>query len=413
MTGYGYIPVVWQRQNGDCGNRAGTHGGRLNGDSGGHDFSRGSIPRNILSLALPMTAAQLINVLYSVVDRIYLGQLPGHLALTGLGLTMPIVSIVMGFANLCGTGGAPLCSIHRGKGEVEEAERVMGNAFTLLLLFGAVITGAFLLLKRPLLYLFGASDATYPYAEAYMTIYLLGTVLVMIGLGMNPFITSQGFGKIGMMTVGLGAIINIILDPILIFAAGMGVQGAALATVIAQGCSAAWVLGFLTSQRAVLRLRLKNMALRAVRVKAIVTLGLSGFFMNLTNSLVQVVCNATLQFYGGDLYVGIMTIINSLREVFFMPVQGLTNGAQPVTGYNYGAGAYERVRTSIRFSVAVTVGYAAAFWVVAMLFPGALIRIFNQEPEVIAAGVPAPAHLFLPVHPHVSPDGRAGSLCEL
>ena len=354
-----------------------------------HDFSRGSIPRNILSLALPMTAAQLINVLYSVVDRIYLGQLPGHLALTGLGLTMPIVSIVMGFANLCGTGGAPLCSIHRGKGEVEEAERVMGNAFTLLLLFGAVITGAFLLLKRPLLYLFGASDATYPYAEAYMTIYLLGTVLVMIGLGMNPFITSQGFGKIGMMTVGLGAIINIILDPILIFAAGMGVQGAALATVIAQGCSAAWVLGFLASQRAVLRLRLKNMALRAVRVKAIVTLGLSGFFMNLTNSLVQVVCNATLQFYGGDLYVGIMTIINSLREVFFMPVQGLTNGAQPVTGYNYGAGAYERVRTSIRFSVAVTVGYAAAFWVVAMLFPGALIRIFNQEPEVIAAGVPA------------------------
>ena len=275
-----------------------------------HDFSRGSIPRNILSLALPMTAAQLINVLYSVVDRIYLGQLPGHLALTGLGLTMPIVSIVMGFANLCGTGGAPLCSIHRGKGEMEEAERVMGNAFTLLLLFGAVITGAFLLLKRPLLYLFGASDATYPYAEAYMTIYLLGTVLVMIGLGMNPFITSQGFGKIGMMTVGLGAIINIILDPILIFAAGMGVQGAALATVIAQGCSAAWVLGFLTSQRAVLRLRLKNMALRAVRVKAIVTLGLSGFFMNLTNSLVQVVCNATLQFYGGDLYVGIMTIIN-------------------------------------------------------------------------------------------------------
>ena len=219
-----------------------------------HDFSRGSIPRNILSLALPMTAAQLINVLYSVVDRIYLGQLPGHLALTGLGLTMPIVSIVMGFANLCGTGGAPLCSIHRGKGEVEEAERVMGNAFTLLLLFGAVITGAFLLLKRPLLYLFGASDATYPYAEAYMTIYLLGTVLVMIGLGMNPFITSQGFGKIGMMTVGLGAIINIILDPILIFAAGMGVQGAALATVIAQGCSAAWVLGFLASQRAVLRL---------------------------------------------------------------------------------------------------------------------------------------------------------------
>ena len=167
-----------------------------------HDFSVGSIPRNIISLALPMTAAQLINVLYSVVDRIYLGRLPGHLALTGLGLTLPIISIVMGFANLCGTGGAPLCSIYRGKGEEEEAERIMGNAFTLLLIFGVAVTGVFLLFRHPLLYLFGASDATYPYAEAYMTIYLLGTVFVMIGLGMNPFITSQGFGRTGMMTVG-------------------------------------------------------------------------------------------------------------------------------------------------------------------------------------------------------------------
>ena len=298
-----------------------------------HDFSVGSIPRNIISLALPMTAAQLINVLYSVVDRIYLGRLPGHLALTGLGLTLPIISIVMGFANLCGTGGAPLCSIYRGKGEEEEAERIMGNAFTLLLIFGAAVTGVFLLFRHPLLYLFGASDATYPYAEAYMTIYLLGTVFVMIGLGMNPFITSQGFGRTGMMTVGLGAVVNIVLDPVFIFALDMGVRGAALATVIAQGCSAVWVLKFLTGRKAILRLRLRNLALGAGRVKSIVALGLSGFFMNLTNSLVQVVCNATLQAYGGDLYVGVMTIINSLREVFFMPVQGLTNGAQPVTGY--------------------------------------------------------------------------------
>ena len=190
-----------------------------------HDFSVGSIPRNIISLALPMTAAQLINVLYSVVDRIYLGRLPGHLALTGLGLTLPIISIVMGFANLCGTGGAPLCSIYRGKGEEEEAERIMGNAFTLLLIFGAAVTGVFLLFRHPLLYLFGASDATYPYAEAYMTIYLLGTVFVMIGLGMNPFITSQGFGRTGMMTVGLGAVVNIVLDPVFIFAAGHGGAG--------------------------------------------------------------------------------------------------------------------------------------------------------------------------------------------
>lgn len=354
-----------------------------------HNFSRGSIPRNIMSLALPMTAAQLINVLYSVVDRVYLGRLPGHLALTGLGLTIPIVSIIMGFANLCGTGGAPLCSIKRGQGDNEEAERVLGNAFTLLLIFGAAVTAVFLWFKQPLLYLFGASDATYPYADAYMTIYLLGTIFVMIGLGMNPFITAQGFGGVGMMTVGLGALVNIVLDPIFIFGMGMGVRGAALATVIAQGCSALWVLRFLTGRRAILRLRVRNMALCAPRVRSIVTLGLSGFFMNLTNSLVQVVCNATLQAYGGDLYVGVMTIINSLREVFFMPVQGLSNGAQPVTGYNYGAGQYSRVRRSIRFSVAVTVAYAAAFWAVAMLFPGMLIRVFNNEPEVVEAGIPA------------------------
>ena len=354
-----------------------------------HDFSKGSIAHNILTLAAPMTAAQLINVLYSVVDRIYLGRLPGHLALTGLGLVTPIISIIMGFANLCGTGGAPLCSICRGKGDTEEAERVMANSFTLLLILGVAVTGVFLALQRPILYLFGASDATYPYAADYMTIYLLGTVFVMIGLGMNPFITAQGFGGTGMLTVGLGAIVNIVLDPVFIFLLGMGVKGAALATVIAQGCSAAWALAFLTSRRATLRLRAKNMVLAAKRVKAIVSLGLSGFFMNLTNSLVQVVCNATLQAFGGDLYVGVMTIINSLREVFFMPIQGLTNGAQPVAGYNYGAKLYGRVRRSIRFSVSVTVAYAALFWAVAMIFPGALIRIFNDTPEVVSAGIPA------------------------
>ena len=338
-----------------------------------HDFSKGSISRNILALAAPMTAAQLINVLYSVVDRIYLGRLPGHLALTGLGLVTPIISIIMGFANLCGTGGAPLCSIHRGKGDPDEAERILGNSFTLLLIFGAAVTAVFLIFQRPILYLFGASDTTYPYAAAYMTIYLLGTVFVMIGLGMNPFITSQGFGATGMMTVGLGAIVNIVLDPIFIFALDMGVRGAALATIIAQACSAVWVLRFLTGKQAILKLRLRYMALELKRVKAIISLGLSGFFMNLTTSLVQVMCNATLQAYGGDLYVSVMTIINSLREVFFMPVQGLTNGAQPVTGYNYGAGQYSRVRSSIRFSTTVTVVYAAVFWAAAMAFPGLLI----------------------------------------
>ncbi|MEA4932567.1 MAG: MATE family efflux transporter [Lawsonibacter sp.] len=356
-----------------------------------NDFSKGSISRNILALALPMTAAQLVNVLYSVVDRIYLGRLPGsgHLALTGLGITIPIVSILMGLANLCGTGGAPLCSICRGQGDDQEAEHIMGNSFTLLIALGIAGTAVFLLLKRPILYLFGASDETFPYADDYMTIYLCGTLFVMISLGMNPFINSQGFGRIGMMTVVLGAAINIVLDPIFIFVLGMGVKGAALATIFSQGVSATWVLRFLTGPRAILKLRLRFLKPDRRRCWRIVSLGLSGFCMNLTTSLVQVVCNATLQLYGGDLYVGVMTIINSLREVFSMPVQGLSNGAQPVIGYNYGAGMHSRVRESIRFTVGVIVVYAVVFWGLAMLLPGLLIQIFNDESDVIAAGIPA------------------------
>ncbi len=356
-----------------------------------NDFSKGSIPRNIMSLAVPMMAAQLVNVLYSVVDRIYLGHLPesDSLALTGLGVTMPIISILMGFANLCGTGGAPLCSISRGKGDDEEAERVMGNAFSLLLILGVSATAFFLALKEPILYLFGASPDTFPYADGYMTIYLCGTLFVMISLGMNPFINAQGFGRVGMMTVLLGAAVNIALDPVLIFVFDMGVQGAALATVFSQALSAAWVLLFLTGKRAILRLRWGNLRLDRGRTGRIVSLGLSGFFVNMTNSLVQVACNATLQAYGGDLYVGVMTIINSLREVFIMPVQGLTNGSQPVAGYNYGAKLYSRVRQSIQFSVGVTVAYSALFWAVAMAFPEPLIRIFKDDPAIIEAGIPA------------------------
>ena len=211
--------------------------------------------RNIVHMALPMTVAQLINILYNVVDRMYLGRLPGHLALTGLGLCLPIISILMAFANLCGMGGAPLCSIHRGRGENGEAERIMGNSFALLLLFGAGLTVLCLAFRRPILYLFGASDVTFPYANDYLTIYVLGTVFVMIGLGMNPFINSQGFSGMGMLTVALGAVVNIVLDPIFIFLLGMGVRGAALATVISQACSAVWVLCFLTGRRVILRLR--------------------------------------------------------------------------------------------------------------------------------------------------------------
>ena len=345
--------------------------------------------RNILQMALPMTVAQLINILYNIVDRMYLGRLPGHLSLTGLGLCLPIISILMGFANLCGMGGAPLCSIHRGKGEDGEAERILGNSFALLLLFGAGLTALGLAFRRPILYLFGASDLTFPYANDYLTIYLLGTLFVMIGLGMNPFINAQGFSRMGMMTVALGAVVNIVLDPIFIFALDMGVRGAALATVLAQGCSALWVLKFLTGRRALLRLRWNTLRLQAARVRRILALGTSGFVMSMTNSLVQVLCNASLQHYGGDLYVGVMTVINSIREVVSMPVQGITNGCQPVLGYNYGAGEYERVRRGIRFTTVLTVGYSVAAWALVMAVPELLIRIFNDEPELIAAGIPA------------------------
>ncbi len=340
-------------------------------------------------MAVPMTVAQLINILYNIVDRMYLGRLPGHLALTGLGLCLPIISLIMGFANLCGMGGGPLCSIHRGRGEHEEAERIMGNSFTLLLLFGMAITVLCLLFRRPILYLFGASDVTFPYANDYLTIYILGTLFVMIGLGMNPFINAQGFSRVGMVTVAVGAAVNIVLDPIVIFLLGRGVRGAALATVISQACSAVWVLKFLTGEKAILRLRRSALALELGRVKRILSLGASGFVMSLTNSLAQVLCNATLESWGGDLYVGVMTVVNSIREVITMPVQGITNGCQPVLGFNFGARRYSRVRAGVRFTALVTMGYSLAVWALVLLLPGPLIRIFNDEPDLIAAGIPA------------------------
>lgn len=362
-----------------------------------NDFSQGKMARNILSMAGPMTVAQIINILYNIVDRVYLGHLEGvgRLSITGLGLCLPIISILIGFANLCGMGGAPLCSIHRGHGEQEEAEGVMGNSFTLLILFGVLLTTVCLAFKRPILYLFGASDITFPYANDYLTIYLCGTLFVMIGLGMNPFINSQGFGRIGMMTVALGAAINLILDPVFIFVFHMGVKGAALATVLSQGCSAVWVLRFLTGKKAILRLKPSALRLKWSRVRRILALGTSGFVMSLTNSLVQILCNKTLQMTGGELYVGIMTVINSVREVITMPVHGVTSGCQPVLGYNYGAGLYSRVREGIRFTTAATVAYSVAAWAVVMAIPQVFIHIFNSEPELLAVGVGAFRIYFL------------------
>ncbi|WP_242955102.1 MATE family efflux transporter [Pseudoflavonifractor sp. An187] len=356
-----------------------------------NDFSQGSVARNILSIAVPMTVAQVVNILYSLVDRMYIGHVPGvgHTSLTGMGLTLPLISIVLAFANLGGMGGSPLCSIYRGKGEEGLASAVMGNTLSLLLFFGFAIPLVTIPFLDPILVAFGASDATLPYAKDYSFIYLLGTPFVTVGLGMNPFINSQGFGNKGMLTVMLGAVVNLVLDPILIYGLNLGVKGAAIATIIAQACSAVWVLSFLTGKKSLLPLHLCHLRPRWNHLRRIITLGLSGFFTSITNSLVQIVCNKVLHIYGGDLYVGVMTIINSLREVTFMLIQGFSSGVQPVLGYNYGAGEKRRVCACIRFAVGVTVGYAALIWLLNMTIPGLLIRIFNNNPDMLQAGVPA------------------------
>jgi len=356
-----------------------------------NDFTKGSIVKNILNLAIPMTLAQLVNVLYNVVDRIYIGLMPENstLAMTGIGLTLPIITIIIAFTNLLGMGGAPLSAIARGKGDDEEAEAIMGNSFLLLVIFSFLLTVLGLIFKEPILYLFGASEETFPFANNYITIYLSGNLFVMIGLGMNSFINAQGFGKTGMITVVLGALTNIILDPIFIFTFDMGVKGAALATIISQFISAVWILLFLTGKKTILRLRSSKLRLKKSRVKKIVLLGLSGFVMAITNSTVQIMCNASLQFYGGDLYVGIMTVLNSIREVIFMPVSGLTNATQPVIGYNYGARAYNRVRSAIKFMSIVCIAYTVIAWGILHSFPSFFIKIFNKNPELISKGLPA------------------------
>lgn len=354
-----------------------------------HNFTVGSMSGGIIRLALPMILAQLVNVLYNIVDRMYLGHMEGdgRLALTGVGVAFPIITIINAFANLCGSGGAPLCSIERGRGDEEKARRIIGNSLTLLLLFGIALTVLGYLVKTPLLYLFGASDETIPYANAYMDVYLAGNLFVMLGLGMNPFIESQGFAKTGMLTVVIGAILNLVLDPLFIFGLGLGVQGAAAATILSQFVSAVWVLCFLCGRRAILRLNLPSLRLRRELVKRILALGLSGFTMSVTNSLVQIFCNASLQFYGGDLYVGAMTIIYSVREVAQMPIQGFTQGAQPVLGYNYGAEKNGRVKEGIRFIRRVTVLYAVGVWAVLMLFPRFIVGFFNGEEALMEVAV--------------------------
>lgn len=359
------------------------------------DFSHGSVYRNILEVAVPMTFAQLLNLLYNIVDRMYIGRIPevGTLALTGVGLCFPIITLITAFTYLFGNGGAPLCAMERGRGNDEEAEKLMGNTFTMLLITGVILMVVGFVFYKPILYLFGASDVTFPYAGEYITVYLFGTLFVMISLGMNPFINSQGFGNMGMLTVLLGAVMNIVLDPLFIFVFGMGVRGAAVATVLSQFISAAWVLRFLTGKRAVLHLKKEAMKIQWRRVRNIMALGVSGFIMAFTNSLVQIVCNATLQVYGGDLYVGIMTVLNSVREIFTMPVMGLTNGASPVMSYNYGERAYGRVKKAIGFITVVCAAYTLVAWGILQVIPEFFIHLFNSEPELVSKGVPA-LHIY-------------------
>ena len=356
-----------------------------------NDFSVGSVRGAIVRMAVPITLAQLINILYNIVDRMYIGHIPGAgaLALTGLGLCLPVISIVMAFARLSGMGGGPLCSIERGKGDLEAAEHIMGNSFSLLLIFAGALTVLGEIFLRPLLYAFGASSDTIGYAVDYARIYLAGNLFVLISLGMNSFINAQGFARTGMMTTLVGAVANIALDPLMIFVLGWGVRGAAIATVISQGLSALWVMQFLTGKKAILKLRLRYLRLRWHWVKQILALGFSGFVMALTNSVVQVACNTVLSAFGGDLYVGVMTVINSIREVVSMPVQGITSASEPVLGFNYGAGKPRRVRQGIGFISLVAVGYSLLIWLVVRCVPGPMIRIFNSEPELVAAGIPA------------------------
>lgn len=356
-----------------------------------NDFTRGDTKRLITRLAVPMIAAELVNALYSIVDRVFIGRMPGvgHLALAGVGVSFPLIIIVSAFALLFGMGGAPLCSIARGEKNDREAERIIGSAFAMLMISGALLTVLGLIFKRPLLSLFGASGQTIEYADSYLGVYLSGTLFVMLSLGLNPFINAQGFTGVGMITVAIGALLNVLLDPLFIFALGMGVRGAALATVISQTVSGAWIFSFLLGKRALIKLRREYIRVDGPIVRRIVSLGASNFTMRITECTVQIVCNKTLAAYGGDTYVAVMTVISSIRQMVMLVLSGFVQGFQPVVGYNYGAKRYDRVREAIKFTTLVCFCYASAVCAMLMSIPETFIRLFNASEELIQAGVPA------------------------
>lgn len=353
------------------------------------DFSKGPVWKNIVSQAVPLTIAQLVQLLYNVVDRVYIGHMEGgnSLALTGVGLTFPIVTLIMAFTALFGMGGVPLFSIERGSGEEEKAGQIMGNAFALLLMSAGVLTVLGYAFCKPILFAFGASEDSFVYAKMYLNIYLIGTFFSMIATGMNGYINAQGFPKVGMLSIILGAVTNIILDPVFIFGFRMGVAGAALATIISQAISAIWVLHFLFGKNAIISLKKKNIGIDRMITKDIVRLGTSNFIMQGTNCFVQVACNATLQSYGGDLYVGIMTVTNSIREIFMLPISGIVQGAQPVISFNYGARKYDRVKSGIRFNTIIGVVYTTFAWIMVLVVPRFWFGIFSDNAKMLEYGI--------------------------
>jgi len=346
-----------------------------------NEMGTGSIPKLFFKLAIPAVVAQLVNMLYNIVDRIYIGHIPdvGASALTGVGLFSAIMMFITAFSMLAGAGGAPLASIALGKNDKDHAEKIMTNSFLLLLVFAVILTIVIYIFAPNLLTMFGASEVTLPYAVDYARIYVLGTVFVLIVTGMNPFVTTQGFANIAMLTTVIGAVINIVLDPIFIFVFNMGVKGAATATVLSQAVGAIWILRFLSGNKTILKLRKENMKLDPKIFGPTLALGISPFIMVSTESLLSISFTTSLAKYGGDVAVGAMTIITSINMLATMPLQGFTQGGQPIMSYNYGAGNADRVKKAFFVQFGVCVGYATLFWALCMLIPNVLAGIFTTD----------------------------------
>ena len=349
------------------------------------DLGSGNVRSLLLKLAIPAVAAQVINLLYNIVDRIYIGHIPeiGTNALTGVGLCLPILMLVNAFATLAGGGGAPRAAIAMGQGKKEDAENILGNCFSTLIIIAIILTVTLSLTAEPLLWLFGASENTIPYAMDYMRIYLIGSIFVLIVMGMNPFLTTQGFAKFAMLTTVIGAVINIVLDPIFIFGLNMGVSGAALATIISQCVSAIWVLRFLTGKQTILKLQLKNLKLKASVILPCLALGISGFIMLSTESLLSISFNSSLSKFGGDLAVGSMTIISSVSQLITLPLSGICQGAQPIVSYNFGAGNKERVLSVFKYTLLICASYTTLGWILTMTVPQVFAGIFSSDAALI------------------------------